>query len=116
MRLTIFFISIILFLGSCKKDNEETLYPETEPLPEEISFSVNVLPIINNSCATIGCHVQGGSANGIFENYNQIKAKVDNGSFKQRVVVSKDMPPSGNLPKQQIDIIEQWILDGAPNN
>jgi len=116
MRIAFLLFLFSLLLFGCKKDNEESLYPEKEPLPEEVSFSVNILPLINNSCATTGCHVQGGSGNGLFENYNQVKSKVDNGSLLQRVTVSRDMPPSGNLPSAQVDLMEKWILDGAPNN
>lgn len=117
-RIFIFIFSSLVFFGGCKKDNEQSLYPEVEGgcEPTAVSFSVYVLPLVKNSCATVGCHVQGGSGNGIFENYDQIKAKVDNGSFKRRVVVDRDMPPSGNLSDCQIKTIEKWLDEGALNN
>lgn len=116
MRINLFIISCLFLLSSCEKDNEESLYPEDDCNPQSVSFSTSILPLVKNSCAIVGCHVQGGSGNGIFENYSQIKAKVDNGSFSDRVVVTQDMPPSGSLSACEIETIQQWILEGALNN
>lgn len=106
----------ILLLFACYKDNEEELYSESECETAGASFSKDIAPLIQAECATPGCHVQGGSANGIFENYQNVKAKVDNGSFRNRVVVLKDMPPSSSLSNCQIAHIEAWLDAGAPNN
>ena len=114
-RVIVIFILTVFFVN-CKKDNEEELYGKDECNPEMVSFSKFILPLINNSCATTGCHVQGGSGNGLFENYDQVKVKIDNGSFEQRVLVSKDMPPSQNLSDCQIKTIRKWIDEGALNN
>lgn len=116
MKVYIILISILLILSSCYKDKEDLLYGDVVCDPIDVSFSNDIMPIISNSCAIVGCHVQGGSGNGLFENYNQVKTKVDNGSLMQRVVVDQDMPPSGSLTPCQITYIQQWIEDGAPNN
>lgn len=117
-RTSIFNVLFLLLLAACKTDSEEALYPEVENQcqPKDVSYSVSISPLIKNHCATTGCHVQGGRGNGIFENYLQIKAKVDNGSLLQRVVVDQDMPPSGSLSDCEIKTIQQWILEGAPDN
>ena len=96
---------IVISLSACYYDNEEELYPNLDCTTKTISFSSDISPIINTKCATTGCHVQGGSGSGIFENYNQIKAKVDNGSFRNRVIIQKDMPPSSSLTNCQITYI-----------
>jgi hypothetical protein len=117
MKFSFFIIFglIIVTLSSCYKDNEEYLYGELDCDTTNVSFSADILPIINASCATTGCHVAGGSGNGTFENYTQIKDKVDNGSMLERVVVLKDMPPSP-LTDCQILHFQQWLNEGAPNN
>lgn len=117
-RTSIFIMGCLILLNSCKTDSEEALYPADENpcQPKNISYSSSISPLIKNYCATVGCHVQGGSGNGIFENYLQVKSKVDNGSFLQRVVNDQDMPPGGNLSDCEIKTIEQWILEGAQNN
>lgn len=106
----------ISLLTACYKDKEDLLYGSVQCETTSVSFSVDIMPILSTSCATVGCHVQGGSGNGLFENYNQVKAKIDNGSFQQRVTVQRDMPPSTPLTDCQIKHIEQWILDGSLNN
>lgn len=117
-RINMLLIFCLFFSVACERDSEEELYPDNnnDCMPKDVSYSVSISPLIKNYCATVGCHVQGGSGNGIFENYLQIKAKVDNGSFMQRVVVSQDMPPSGSLSDCEIETIKQWLLEGAQDN
>jgi hypothetical protein len=105
----------ILASTSCVFNSEEELYgPEPEP-PVEVSYSTDISPIIQMSCATTACHTQGGFANGNFDDYAGVKAKVDNGSFRQRVLVDKDMPLGGSLSDEELAILEAWLDNGAPN-
>ena len=115
-KKTIVFGAILALLSSCYKDNEEYLYGEIDCDVTDVSFSNDIMPILNASCATVGCHIAGGSGNGEFMNYTQVFTKVENGSLMNRVVVLGDMPPSGALTDCQISHFEQWINDGAPNN
>lgn len=57
----IFFSATIMALGmfAC---TYETLEPEIVVVPEEVSFSVDVIPIFNKSCNISGCHSTGGIA------------------------------------------------------
>jgi len=112
----IVYIVIAIVLTGCYKDNEETLYGEVTCDTTSVSFSNDILPIIEMNCTVTGCHVAGGRAPGIYENYNQIKAKVDDGKFKDRVLVQQDMPPGTPLTECQILYITKWLNDGAPNN
>ena len=46
----------VLALGSCRKD-----YYGTPPIPAgPVSFSQEILPILETNCAKSGCHVPGG--------------------------------------------------------
>lgn len=114
--IILFVLSMTLILASCTNDKEDLLYGNDECESSAVSFSQDIVPIISNHCATVGCHVQGGGGTGIFENYNQIKSKVDDNSFEARVIDQRDMPPSGPLSDCQIEHIIQWLEDGAPNN
>jgi hypothetical protein len=107
----IFFIA----LSGCYRDKEDLLYGETNCEPAGVSYQNDIAPLISASCASSGCHVQG-SNSVIFENYNNVKAKVDDGSFVQRVLVNGDMPPGTPLTDCQIAFIQQWIDNGAPND
>ncbi|MCB0733402.1 MAG: hypothetical protein KDC76_02410 [Bacteroidetes bacterium] len=112
----ILLIATALMLAGCYKDKDELLYGTTDCQPVNVSFSTDILPMIRTECATSGCHVQGGSAPGIFENYDQIKAKIDAGSFQRRVIQNRDMPPATPMTDCQIAFLQTWLNDGAPNN
>lgn len=114
--IKITFVLALVLLSACYYDNEEELYGNEPCDTTNVTYSGTIEPIIQSSCATPGCHVTGGSANGYFESYANVKAKVDNGSFENRVVVQRDMPPGAQLNDCQILVIQQWLADGAPNN
>ena len=103
-------------LASCYKDKEDLLYGDDNCEATTVSFSADIMPIIQSECGTSGCHVQGGNGNGIFDNYSTVKAKVDNGSLENRVIVERSMPKGGRLTNCQIDYIKKWLQDGALNN
>lgn len=109
-----------LGLSGCYYDNEEELYEhyyaENACDTANISFSEDIFPIIQGNCSTAGCHVAGGSAPGIFSNYAGVMDKVNNGSFENRVIVQRDMPPNGSLTECQINLIQAWLSAGAPDN
>lgn len=113
---TIVFFLTSFFLTGCYTDKEDLLYGDVICDTVDVSFNNDILPIIKTKCATSGCHVQGGSGSGIFENYNQIKAKADNQSLARRVLELKDMPPTAPLTACQIEYFRQWLTDGAVNN
>lgn len=116
-KVQFFFVLMsVLFFTACYYDNEEELYGGTPCNVFTVSFSADIMPLIQTECAISGCHVQGGAGSGIFDNYQNVKAKVDNGSLSNRVIVQRDMPPSGPLSNCQIAYIEEWIKQGAPNN
>jgi len=77
-----------------------------------VSFSNLVSPIISNSCAIPGCHVSGtGRVNfGIFANIQaralEIKSRTATGN----------MPRTGSLTQDEIDLIACWVDDGALDN
>lgn len=120
LLLSLLLLGLVFFLPSCYYDNEEELYQyyyQNQVCDTTtVSFSNTIYPIIQAKCNS--CHVVGGNAEGagLFENYNQVKAKVDNGSFNQRVIVNRDMPPGGGLTDCQFTQMQVWLNLGAPNN
>jgi hypothetical protein len=84
----------------------------------QVTFSGHVNPIIQQNCAISGCHVAGGDGNGVFTTYAPIKAHVDAGRFRHSVLEGNSpvMPPTGQLPAEQLRILECWVNNGAPNN
>ncbi len=114
------FISAILVCGaaalaitSCTKDKAAN--PAAIVDCSKVTFSGDIMPIMQNSCNTTGCHNAGGAAPMPLTSYSEIKIYVDNGMIADRVLVKGDMPPGG-LPEDQKKKIKCWIENGAPDN
>ncbi len=107
---------LTLFLIHCSyKEEKDLIKPGAEKCDtSEVKFSSSIRPLINNHC--IVCHQAGGTGNGDFSTYAGIKAKVDNGSLRNRTLVTKDMPPSGGLSACELQQLQYWLNEGAPNN
>jgi hypothetical protein len=114
------FIAITL-LFSCAKDKTLAECGIEHCTPGgDVSYSEDIVPLIQNSCATnlgpgTGCHDAW-----IFE-YTNIKSSVDNGSF-WNAIENKSMPKIPNvfgidtLTQAEYELFECWICDGAPEN
>jgi hypothetical protein len=76
-----------------------------------VSWTSEIKPIMENSCALSGCH--NGSSRADLRNF-------ENAKFYAKSIKSKtqdrSMPREGTLTQQQIDIIACWVDDGAPQN
>lgn len=110
----VFTLLVSVFIAGCYYDNEEELYPGSACDTVDITYTSHVAAIMTTSCAYTGCHIAGGAAPGIFDNYAGVKEKVDDGSFYQRTLVDKDMPPAGPLSDCNLAILQAWIDGGAP--
>lgn len=133
--------SLALVLGSCGDNSTGTNGgngdngngDEDEPL--EPTFS-NVLDIFNSSCGGSNCHINGSQSGVQLNNYDNVmgsegvqygelvvqagnaddsplvdKIESDNPEFGER------MPPDGPfLSDDEIDLIKEWINDGAEDN
>lgn len=110
-------ILVVMFVfTSCFYDNEEELYPNNNnpgPAPTVVTWSTNVKPIIDQYCATSGCHVAGAQSpdlstyTGVFNFRERVKV---------RATVQDNMPASGALNQANQDALAKWINDGALNN
>lgn len=113
-------ILLALFFYSCHND-KGLLPPVPLPAPgssnacDSVKYSVDVVPVINAQCATSGCH-DAGNPNGDYTTYAGVKAKVDNGSFNNRVFILKDMPQGTTLSAADYNKLKCWYDKGALNN
>ena len=91
------------------------------------SFNADILPILTNRCAFAGCHVAGGPEGIDLRTYNAVIAGgrdddiVIAGDVRDSELVEQivegEMPPGGPpLPAAQIQLIIDWINEGAKNN
>jgi hypothetical protein len=127
MKLTVI-IAIIIVLGSAGCKHESTIPEPRVCTPDSTYFVQQVLPIFQSSCAVPGCHdAEEAEDDIILDSYFNIMDSgeltafdLDEGDIYE-LITEKDpddrMPPNGFLPltDDQIDIIENWILQGALN-
>ena len=94
------------------------------------SFNADILPILTSWCAFAGCHVAGGPEGINLRTYDAVIAGEEDDDDDDTVIagnarrselveeiVEGEMPPDGPLlPAAQIQLIIDWINEGAKNN
>lgn len=113
------FCFTMLINTGCYYDNEEELYGISECETANMSYQLDIAPIIELSC--FPCHrndVADGSVR--LESYNEIKVWVDNGALVGAINHASGFSPmpkvGGKLTDCKISQIESWIEAGAPDN
>lgn len=99
--------------------------------PGTVYFNTQILPIFISNCAISGCHDATSAKEGVvLNNYQNIMRKIKPGNLNDsenyKVLVETDseelMPrkPGSeqgySLPADQIELVRNWILQGAKNN
>ncbi len=99
-------------------------------MPQVVSFTRDIKPILSSNCATAGCH-SGSTPEGNLNlepslAYSQLKQSgtgyIDTTDPKGSVLyssivsVSDPMPPLGKLDPCSIELILKWMQQGALNN
>ena len=109
----LFLISCILLIAACANDSPDDL---TNPIQGPITYNATVKKIFDNNC--ISCH--GGimpEAGLSLETYAGVRAAVESDLVLTRMTSAQNpMPPTGLLPGTTVDIIEEWIAEGYPEN
>ena len=117
-KVKIFFafsIYFLLLLASCTKD-EETKADCSGVTP---TYTVDIAPIMNLSCAISGCHTAIFPADGLdLSNYAKVKSASINGKVLQSIkhLSGVEAMPQGaaKLSADKITKDECWIQAGAP--
>jgi len=115
-RVLIAFSAFVLY--GCYYDNPPIIEP-----PSSVSFADDIQPIFDQNC--ISCH--SGSLDPDLtagNSYNSLKGLIVSGDaasseLYQRLNGTNGqnlMPPGSPLAKAQIDLVGQWIDEGAKNN
>jgi len=113
------FLSFMIY--GCSYDSENDLIePIVNPTDNGgiVNYSNNVKPIMTSSC--ISCHASPPINGAPFSliTYDQVSQRANNvlNAMSRQSGASGAMPPAGRLPQSTIDIIQQWIDDGLPEN
>lgn len=123
-RLLLVLATYFIFTFGCTSDE----LPEPSGLANCVdttpTYETNVRPIIDNTCAYSGCHLD--SAPGNYATYNGMKFVLENGLFRQRVFDLKEdailgMPPNNaptgkpkDLTEEELSILRCWVENGFP--
>lgn len=119
MKKYLLYLSMLTLSISCYYDVEEELYPTLECHTADVTYSNEVLKIIESTCYK--CHDAANNFGNItLEGYNNLKKYVDNGQLLGAIRHDGGYSP---MPKNEaqllecnIEKIEAWLNDGAPNN
>lgn len=97
--------------------------------PDTVYFKNEILPLLQSSCGTTGCHDASTATNGvILTDYDNIINTADvrpfdlEGSDLYEMITEPDEddrmppPPNDRLSQEKIDLIATWINQGALNN
>lgn len=97
------------------RDSKNCTHTFTAVVPRTntgVSWSTQIKPIIDVSCAKSGCHVAGTGRTDLTK-FDVVKSNAL--SIKTRVL-NKSMPFGSSLPADQISLIACWVDDGALDN
>ncbi|MCG8576731.1 MAG: hypothetical protein MI810_17765 [Flavobacteriales bacterium] len=113
----------ILLLGALVWSSNGCYKDKAEPgdCGTTVSYSQEIVPIINSSCVTgqgagTGCH------DAWIHDYSQVKSKIKGGSWQYRVLDLKDMPLIPNnfgidpLTDEELKLMQCWIEQGFKKN
>ena len=113
-------VTVLFFISGCT--NQPVVNPN-----RVVGFNSDIRPILAGNCAASGCH--GSSALGINEfplvtyeeviNNGGINVQKPERSKLYKAITRNDeqqMPPNGKMTDAQIEIIYNWINQGAENN
>jgi len=110
---------VMLSTPACYYDKEQELYPSMACDTASVSFSNDILPMMNTSCNS--CHSTSSALGGIvLDNYGSVSTQANNGKLYSSVAQingASPMPKGGTkLDACKINKIRIWVAVGAPNN
>ena len=99
-------LGVALIFG-CTSDS--VLPPE--PCAEVVTYDAGLDQLIQNTCNLSGCH-DGSGGVGNYNSYQGLQRTLENGQFKQMVLIEKTMPKSQSLSDADYELFRCW----AENN
>ena len=98
-----------LIFTACSSSSESEI---TDRVVEIATYSKPIKTIIDNNCATSGCHSSSSKSAGIaLSTFEEVKFSfIDLGSWNQ--IETNQMPKSYNLSAAEKELIKNWIDNG----
>jgi hypothetical protein len=121
MKKALMLYLLVFLTIACTNDNKEDLIGEepTNCFEADLSYQVDIKPIISANCATSGCHAGPLAVSGLdLSTFSASSQIANNGDLVGRIEATSGaiMPPGANLGACEIEKIKAWVADGALNN
>lgn len=121
LMVSLVICATVLYLSGCSKESEDKLAGTTTCDTTSISYSLQVVPILQTNCYE--CHGSGNTAGsgGIdLGSYTNLKVYADNGYLVGNVSHAPGYigMPYGRpmLPSCEVNTIAAWVHQGTKNN
>lgn len=115
-------MAMALITQSCYYDNKEDLYQNignNDCDTTTVTYSGTIEAIITTNCAVSGCHVSPNAQSNLdLSQFADVQSIALNDELVGRITGTPGplMPPGQKLPPCDIQKIQKWVADGAPNN
>lgn len=109
----------LFYLAGCSKESEDKLRGNTKCDTSNISYSLQVVPLLQNNCYS--CHSSSTPPTGIrLDTYTSLKVFASNGFLSAAVQHTGTVTPMPyglpQLPSCEVNTIVAWVNQGMLNN
>lgn len=103
--------------SSCTNDKLQDPSTISNPFCDtlQITYDLQIKPIIDASCAFVGCHVQG-FAYGDYSSFDGLVPYLNDTKFKKEVITTMSMPDGFSLSATDFELVECWVNKNYPEN
>ena len=112
------YLSAIVLLFSCKKDEVEE--PKVTPTPVFVKFSTEIMPILQTAdCNNSYCHGSNGVSGIAFGNHAEVSIIPSSkllGAIKHEAGYDTMPRLKAKLSNEEIALIEKWVNEGKKDN
>lgn len=119
--LAIVIVLLFIIAQSCADHNLPPVNQYSCSTFKEVSFDIDIQPIINSNCAIVGdggCHNGGNGPSLDWRVFNNFQSHAS--AVKDRVTrpvgTSGHMPKVGSITDEQIKLLVCWVEQGAQDN
>lgn len=106
--------TVMLFCALCIT-NQAAAQPTNDSIKDEISYTNDIRPIVNNFCTT--CHAgENPEGDFVLTSYDNVRKHVEKGELLKRINDAEDpMPQNGLMPKYMRRMFQLWVEGGYVN-